>query len=381
MNYTREHIIPITIDFLSMYFITDNMDKYCREFCLKYGIDYQKLKKNKKSLFQMYQSLFLEFGKDMSDIIDDARYYFAAPDKDGKCEQLYNFIILHTNLTIYYTQDFDKLYELLNNLSEEEFNEHFSSTLYAYNNTIIKGEDSTSSISDSFSVASYVLSLDLPDEVKIKLQNLYVNRKNHTDKLMSLMKKVAAFLIQHEKLINAEIDKFYKYWKPKYENRSFYDFIAESIPFFSTFEECPTGYSLYPSLFINIISLSLPDDDDKKANSNPAVLTIGLMFDDSLLIQFQNYNEEVIPEQAIDALKQIADKTRFDILRFIKSKPAYGSEIAEHLGITTATVSHHMGTLYAAGLINIYKENSRIYYSINTDNIEKYIRYYEKSLL
>ena len=127
--------------------------------------------------------------------------------------------------------------------------------------------------------------------------------------------------------------------------------------------------------------MSLPDDDDKKANSNPAVLTIGLIFDDSLLIQFQNYNEEVIPEQAIDALKQISDKTRFDILRFIKSKPAYGSEIAEHLGITTATVSHHMGTLYAAGLINIYKENSRIYYSINTDNIEKYIRYYEKSLL
>ena len=127
MNYTRDHIIPITIDFLSMYFITDNIDKYCREFCLKYGIDYQKLKKNKKSLFQMYQSLFLDFGKDMSDIIDDVRYYFAAPDKDGKWEHLYNFIILHDNLTIYYTKDFDKLYEMLNNLSDDEFNEHFCS--------------------------------------------------------------------------------------------------------------------------------------------------------------------------------------------------------------------------------------------------------------
>ena len=57
------------------------------------------------------------------------------------------------------------------------------------------------------------------------------------------------------------------------------------------------------------------------------------------------------------------------------------SFIAEHLGLTTATVSHHMSALLEANLISLEQKNGKIYYHINKDTLSQYINFYEEKLL
>ena len=67
-----------------------------------------------------------------------------------------------------------------------------------------------------------------------------------------------------------------------------------------------------------------------------------------------------------------------------KNGEAYGIEITEHLGLTTATVSHHLGLLLEADLIQMVQseqKDRKIYYRINETTLQKYLDYYEAMLL
>ena len=96
---------------------------------------------------------------------------------------------------------------------------------------------------------------------------------------------------------------------------------------------------------------------------------------------FGTASPKLSTERAINALKLLSDKSRFEIMRYIHSHNAYGNEIAEHLGLTTATVSHHMSALLEANLISLEQKNGKIYYHINKDTLSQYINFYEEKLL
>lgn len=49
-------------------------------------------------------------------------------------------------------------------------------------------------------------------------------------------------------------------------------------------------------------------------------------------------------------LKALADETRLRVLRLLAHEPMYGQQLAQRLGLSHATVSHHMALLRAAGL-------------------------------
>lgn len=69
--------------------------------------------------------------------------------------------------------------------------------------------------------------------------------------------------------------------------------------------------------------------------------------------------------------KALGDKSKADILLFIKDKPAYGSEIAKHFSLTTATVSHHMNKLLQLRIIHAELQDSRVYYQVRKDELAK----------
>ena len=79
-------------------------------------------------------------------------------------------------------------------------------------------------------------------------------------------------------------------------------------------------------------------------------------------------------------MRLISEKNKFEILSLTKEAPAYGSVLAQHLGLTTATISHHTNELYEAHLLNLEKKGNRIYYSTNEEMLRKLIRYLEGKL-
>jgi len=75
---------------------------------------------------------------------------------------------------------------------------------------------------------------------------------------------------------------------------------------------------------------------------------------------------EALKKVLKDKLKLLSDPTRLSILRMTYMKPMYGKEIADALGLTTATVSHHLDLMRKAGLLNLEQEKHIKYFSTNT---------------
>ena len=77
--------------------------------------------------------------------------------------------------------------------------------------------------------------------------------------------------------------------------------------------------------------------------------------------------------QLAKQLKVLADPTRLQLLSMISVQKEYGARLAEFLGITTATVSHHIETLKKASLIKEEKIGTIKYFSTDKEQIEKLI--------
>ena len=57
-----------------------------------------------------------------------------------------------------------------------------------------------------------------------------------------------------------------------------------------------------------------------------------------------------------EGLRALGDETRLRILGLLTRRPHYGEELAESLGLTPATISHHVKQLRTAGLVRARRE-------------------------
>lgn len=80
-------------------------------------------------------------------------------------------------------------------------------------------------------------------------------------------------------------------------------------------------------------------------------------------------------------LKALSDRSKLEILTSLKVSPKYNLEIAQQLGLTAATMSHHMGVLLTCGFVGIEKKDGKVYYHLEKDNLRDMISVLEKILL
>lgn len=67
-----------------------------------------------------------------------------------------------------------------------------------------------------------------------------------------------------------------------------------------------------------------------------------------------------------EAFKALADPTRRHILELLRSGDLTAGEIAEHFDITKPSLSHHLGILKSAELVDTERHGQSIVYSLNT---------------
>ena len=70
-------------------------------------------------------------------------------------------------------------------------------------------------------------------------------------------------------------------------------------------------------------------------------------------------------------LKVIADETRLRILGLLSERDHTGKELAEKVGLTPPTVSHHMRKLNDAGIVIATADAQRVIYSLNTTLLKR----------
>ena len=72
--------------------------------------------------------------------------------------------------------------------------------------------------------------------------------------------------------------------------------------------------------------------------------------------------------------KVFAEKSKLDILEFVKHTPAFGRELAKQLNLTTATISYHVNSLLELGFLKTSIEGGRIYYQTNGERIREVLQ-------
>lgn len=73
-------------------------------------------------------------------------------------------------------------------------------------------------------------------------------------------------------------------------------------------------------------------------------------------------------------LKVISDENRLRVLCILKNGPRCVCDIWEELELNQNLVSHHLKALKEFGLLESQREGSKIYYSISSNNINKYLK-------
>jgi DNA-binding transcriptional ArsR family regulator len=67
--------------------------------------------------------------------------------------------------------------------------------------------------------------------------------------------------------------------------------------------------------------------------------------------------------------RALADPNRRAILSVVRSGPRPVGEIAQTLGLSQQTASHHLGVLRSAGLATSVKDGTRHLFAVNTDGL------------
>lgn len=210
--------------------------------------------------------------------------------------------------------------------------------------------------------------LDLPLEKKALLEDIYLNRDACFREITALLERAITFLQGYEAQMRALCELWEKYWTKIVEERR----LEEAMNHFNVkCEDVEKGVYLCPSvlqcasLYITIDSGLIP----REKRLLPA-WQIGLLLNEDFGPRSE-MQEEYQAEWLLKSLKALSDKSKYDILLFVKEKPSYGSEIAKQFSLTTATVSHHMNKLLRLGLISVEQRDGKVYYQTNREEIRK----------
>lgn len=81
--------------------------------------------------------------------------------------------------------------------------------------------------------------------------------------------------------------------------------------------------------------------------------------------------DPLAPPQALIRLhRALGDESRLRILRLLRDRDFYLTEIAERLELSKPTIKHHLAQLRAAGLVTLTEEGGLSYYSLRRDRLD-----------
>lgn len=80
-------------------------------------------------------------------------------------------------------------------------------------------------------------------------------------------------------------------------------------------------------------------------------------------------------------MKALSDRSKLDILCRLKDSSQYNLELAQSMGLSASTMSHHMNVLLACDFVGIEKRGGRVYYFLKKQVVEECLEELENLLL
>ncbi len=90
-----------------------------------------------------------------------------------------------------------------------------------------------------------------------------------------------------------------------------------------------------------------------------------------LLLYNYEQQSERIKDVVIEQTKALGDTMRFEVIRLLMDRPYYVKELAERLGVSSASLSHHLAILYDAGFISPMVQDRKTYYKVRREKFRE----------
>ena len=314
--------------------------------------------------FDLLKRIEKEAREHVSPIIEDLDYYFSVDS--GQVAPLGCGSILLFEPTGYDYSTIESLREYLYSLSDEQWLGHYGDAVGFCLNKMHIDDDMES----DFSFASIedavrkIISLPISNELKIKFQSVLVDRKSHWEKIFKLLEWAMSIIEPFEDEMNAWVKKAAQYERKLLGDGKIYEYMSKLVGIEMDYNE--QGYEVTIGVIMyNMVNVFV---DAILKPKTKAYLRLGVIFDEYFEpIDLFMVNSSANPERIEKVLKLLADKSKFAILLYIKDNKAYGSELAKHFNLTTATISHHMSALVSDGLVKTQEIDNKVYYSTNKE--------------
>lgn len=321
-------------------------------------------------LEQIEQSAERTFMKDM----DAIRFYFPKQQNEAQCHPG-RLVLLWDAFEIRKAQDTVAYSAYLTNLSEQAYCEMFGKCLQNYGSALARDDAELIRLENPYDIILYVMKMEFPDEEKWNIQKLFVDRAEHTGKVLGLLVRAEALLRDFKEALSELAGAFCQYWTSLLAERELSAYISEATKI--NVSASPLGFHLQASIVRpNLMMLNAELADDGVTYKEPDYYRIGILFGEDFDMGMRPaHDQEGAETDVLQVLKLLADRSKFEILSYIRDRAAYGSELARHLNLTTATVSHHMNALLSARLVEVKREEKRVYYTANKKALEEVLAY------
>ena len=202
-------------------------------------------------------------------------------------------------------------------------------------------------------LVSRVLALTIPTDSRLALLEIHQNYRTLLPEILACLRPTLAALEAQHRRIQELADTFCR----EVESLGAESYLRETSSLAITPE---VQYHLIPFLMGPDTNLSMEREDGS------VLIYCGIL----RLTLRRILAENSSASQVYDAIRVIGDKTRFDILCYLRDHPSvYGQQLCDHFGLARNTIHHHLSKLVNAGLVTCLVEGNRIYYTTDREHL------------
>lgn len=365
-----------------LYSMEENKNKAqkCAELEKRIGHSLSETSKQKLDFIYRVQA---EVRESLSDYQRELDFYFGHRENDASFPA--EILLLWTNYgTMEEYQSFAEWKKYLLEMDEEPLFTETGRMIFSYSQDIKDSLD-MEICRNMEDLMKLILSIDIPAEDKIRLQDMVMNRKKHLERIEPLIDTALLFVRKYKTEIDGYQKAFETFWTHVLEKTTPFTYLKPVIGMAEDheLEANPFGHLVRLCVFNPVImGYSITMDDKTGEYEAEDRVLFGLLYDETFsLLDYLSENSSMDKEEAVKILKLLSDSSKFEILCYTKNHPAYGAQIAEHLSLTTATISYHTNDLHKAGLVQIEKKGNKLYYSTKEETVQRLIEYLKMNLL
>ena len=354
------------------------IDNYLYEANLDKKAFYEERKEALDFLFQVEKEAQKEFKKDQ----DLIAYYFGSSYEDEKTDCIGRIILLWEEFDHPDSLTLEEYKKRLAKLSDEEYYIDFGTKIQFFNDNF-RDYDTEDEPADKEAVLTSIVNSEFTEKQKLSFTDALVNHAEHLQKLFALIEKAVSLLQKHENEILSLYTIFTNYWEGKFGGKDPVEyFCGDNEDMRRVICGNPFGHIITIELFHPFMK-GFNSSTDENGFLTPIIMPMGILYCDAFPLDYRidGKSNLDITVLYLSVLKQISHESRFEILSYTRDREAYGNELAEHLGLTNATVSHHTSLLQGTNLLKINPMGTQVLYSSNRETIKNCLDFLKKELL